>query len=107
MPIVRPVTPQIMVQRAAEVNRATNNDGSRAEVQNSQFSDSLQRAAAQEQRMVVNAHQAEKQQLDKDGRGGGAGGRGRDGRREKEEQTEEETPNKKAGIGKGMLDIKM
>ena len=100
---IRPVDLQVMVQRAAEVNRATNNDGSRAETQNNQFAQSFQKVVEQEGKQVVNANQAEKANVDKDGRGQG---RDKDGKgRKRPGQSNKE--NEKGEQNRGLLDIKI
>jgi len=93
-----------MLQRAPEVNRTTNNDGSRAETQNQQFTQSLQKAVEQEGKQVVSSNQAEKGNIDKDGRGKG-GGKG-DG---KDKDKDGEGKEKSAGtpqFRRSMLDIR-
>ena len=100
---IRPVDLQVMIQRAPEVNRATNNDGSRAETQNNQFAQSLQKMVEQESKQVVNTNQAEKSSVDKDGRGQGGG---KDGKgKEKSGQGKEE--DGKGVQNRGLLDIKV
>ncbi|MCL2572991.1 MAG: hypothetical protein FWE34_00385 [Defluviitaleaceae bacterium] len=100
---IRPVDLQAMVQRAPEVNRATNNDGSRAETQNSQFAQSFQKVVEQESKQVVNANQAEKSNVDKDGRGNSGGGKGGKDRRRPGQETKESE-----GVqNRGLLDIKI
>lgn len=101
MPIGR-VDMQVMIHRTAELNRATNNDGSRAEGQNSQFAQSFQKVVEQEGKQVVNTNQAEKANVDKDGRG--KGGRPKQGRKDEEEKKKEEEAKKRKG---GMLDIRI
>jgi len=100
---IRPVDLQVMVQRAPEVNRATNNDGSRAETQNNQFAQSFQKTIEQESKQVINANQAEKSNVDKDGRGHG---RGKDGKGKKR-PGDEKNEDGKGGQNRGMLDIRI
>ena len=102
---IRPVDMQVMVQRAPAINRATNNDGSRQEIQNNQFAQEFAKASEDAQKTVIETQEAEKQGLDKDGKGhGGGGDQEKNGGERKEEQTDE----KKAPVpGKGMLDIMM
>ena len=70
---IRPVDFQVMIQRSSEINRLTNNDGSRAEQQNTQHALSFQKTLEQEGKQVVNTSQAERPDVDKDGRRGGKG----------------------------------
>ena len=99
---IRPVDLQVMVQRAPEVNRATNNDGSRAETQNNQFAQSFQKMVEQEGKQVANANQAEKSSVDKDGRGHGGGKDGKGNKRPGQEKEDD-----KSGQNRGLLDIKI
>jgi len=92
---------QVMLQRAPEVNRVTNNDGSRAETQNQQFTQSLQKAVEQEGKQVVSTNQAEKGNIDKDGRGKG-GGRGKEDDKDKDKEKEGGKPQ----IRRSMLDLR-
>lgn len=100
---IRPVDLQVMVQRAPEINRATNSDGSRAETQNSQFAQSFQKVVEQESKQVANTQQSEKSDVDKDGRGRGGGG-GKDDRDKRSGQEKEEG---KGGLNRGLLDVKI
>jgi len=100
---IRPVDLQVMVQRAPEVNRATNNDGSRAETQNNQFAQSFQKVVEQEGKQVNTAAQADKANVDKDGRGQGGGKDGKGQRRPGQEKEEEG----KAVKNRGLLDIRI
>ena len=99
---IRPVDMQVMIHRMAEINRATNNDGSRAENQNQAFAQSLQKAVEQDGRQVVNANQTEKSDVDKDGR---KGDRGRRRRRDGKNPEDEEKGNDAAKGKRNMLDI--
>jgi len=104
---IRPVDMQVMVQRAAMLNRATNNDGSRAETQNTQFANEFARATEQEQKAVVQTPESENAELNKDGRGPGTGG---DGKGKKKGEKKGGEPPKKNIPGmsqQGMLDIKI
>jgi len=92
-----------MVQRAPEVNRATNNDGSRAETQNNQHAQSFQKLVEQESKQVGTANQAEKSNVDKDGRGHGGGGKDDKNKKRPGQDTEEG----KGGQNRGLLDIKI
>ena len=99
---IRPVDLQLVVQRMPEVNRATNNDGSRAETQNSQFAQSLQKLVEQESKQVVNTNQSEQINVDKDGRGQG----GKDGK-DKKRRGQDKDENDKGEQNRGLLDIKI
>ena len=99
---IRPVDLQVMVQRAPEINRATNSDGSRAETQNNQFAQSFQKIVEQESKQVANTQQSEKLDVDKDGRG--RGGRDKDGDGKRSGQEKEEG---KGGSNRGLLDVKI
>ena len=99
---IRPVDLPVMVQRAPEVNRATNNDGSRAETQNNQFAHSFQKTIEQESKQVINANQAEKSNVDKDGRGKGGG---RDGKNK--QQSDDQKESGKGEQNRGLLDIRI
>jgi len=94
---------QVMLQRAPEVNRVTNNDGSRAETQNQQFTQSLQKAVEQEGKQVVSTNQAEKGNIDKDGRGKGGGKDGGDGKGKDKGKNEGDG---KPQIRRSMLDLR-
>ncbi|MCL2619546.1 MAG: hypothetical protein FWD97_01255 [Defluviitaleaceae bacterium] len=101
---IRPVDMQVMVQRMPEVNRLTNNDGSRAETQNNAFAQQFAKVSDERQKTVNEPEEAEKQQLDKDGRGGGS----QQDRHKAEREAEEQADDKKAPVpGRGMLDIMM
>ena len=100
---IRPVDLQVMIQRAPEINRAMNNDGSRAETQNNQFAQSFQKVMEQEGKQVTTANQAEKSNVDKDGRGKGGGRDGKDKKRPGQEKEE----NGKSEQNRGLLDIKI
>ena len=101
---VRPVDMQVMVQRAAQLNRVTNNDGSRAEIQNNQFANEFAKAAEQGQRQVNQAEQPEGAEFNKDGKGSGAQG----GSKGKKKDEEKDKPKKNIpGPSQGMLDIKI
>lgn len=96
---------QVMVQRTAMLNRVTNNDGSRAEIQNNQFANEFAKAAEQEQKSVTQTPQTEDAELNKDGRGRGTGG---DGKGNKKGDSKDEKPKKNIpGMSQGMLDIKI
>lgn len=99
---IRPVDMQVMVQRMPEVNRLTNNDGSRAETQNNAFAQQFARLADERQKTVNQSEEVGKQQLEKDGRGGGSP----QDRHKAEREAEEQADEKKASVpGRGMLDI--
>jgi len=100
---IRPVDLQVMLHRASEVNRVTNNDGSRAENQNSQFAQSFQKVVEQEGKQVVNAGQAEHADVDKDGRGKGNGSNSRP---KSKERRPGQKDDKKTQQRQGMLDIR-
>jgi len=100
---IRPVDLQVMVQRAPEVNRATNNDGSRAETQNNQFAQSFQKVVEQEGKQVNHANEADKAGVDKDGRGKGGGKDEKGNRRPGQEKEEKD----KAVQNRGLLDIRI
>jgi len=93
---------QVMLQRAPEVNRVTNNDGSRAETQNQQFTQSMQKVVEQEGKQVVSANQAEKGSIDKDGRGQGGGKDKNDGKGKGKKGEGDGKPQ----IRRSMLDLK-
>jgi len=96
---------QVVVQRAPEINRVTNNDGSRAESQNNQFAQSLQKMVEEESKQVVNTNQSEKADVDKDGRGQGGG---KDGKGKKRPgQGKEESAAGGREQNRGLLDIKI
>ena len=63
---IRPVDTQINLNRTAEINRTTNNDGSRAENQNAQFTNSFQKANRDAEVEVNNSNKAENPFLKKD-----------------------------------------
>ena len=102
--MLRPVDAQVMLHRAAEVNRVTNNDGSRAETQNQAFAQSLQKVVEQEGKQVVQSNQAEKGDVDKDGKGN-KNSRHRRGNRE--EDKDEKGKDGGKGGGRGMLDVRI
>ena len=102
MSIIRQVDMQVMLHRAPEINRLTNNDGSRAEGQNNQFAQSFQKAVEQEGKQVANSNQAEKANVDKDGKGGKGGGKSR-----KDTRPRKGKEDKKEEAGKGMLDVRI
>jgi len=95
---------QVMLQRAPEVNRVTNNDGSRAENQNQAFAQSLQDAVDKEARQVVNSNQAQKSDVDKDGGKEKKGHRRRSRQDGKNDDTEEKEKEAKS---RSMLDIRI
>ena len=101
---IRPVDLQVMVTRAAELNRVTNNDGSRAETQNNQFAQSLQKMLEEESKQVVTSNQAEKANVDKDGRGQGGG---KDGKGKRRQGQGQEEGGKGGEQNRGLLDIKI
>ena len=104
MAAIRPVNMQIMLQMAPEVNRATNNDGSRAETQQNQFAQAFQRVRNSEQTQVVQPHQTDEGNLDPDGSAGKEKqqkGKRRQGGKEEEEKKPQGSTNR------GMLDIMM
>ena len=103
--MLRPVDAQVMLHRAAEVNRVTNNDGSRAETQNQAFAQSLQKVVEQEGKQVVQSNQAEKGDVDKDGGKGNKNSRQRRGKGE--EEKDEKGKGGGSGGGRGMLDIRI
>ena len=99
---IRPVNMQVMLQRAPEVNRATNNDGSRAETQQNQFAQAFQRVRDAEQSQVVQPHQADEGNLDPDGSAGKE-----KQQRGKKKQDKDEEEKKSQNSSRGMLDIMM
>ncbi|MCL2235542.1 MAG: hypothetical protein FWB98_03750 [Defluviitaleaceae bacterium] len=102
---IRPVDMQVMIQRVPELNRMTNNDGSRQEVQNNQFANQFAKATQDAQKQVIEANEAEKQELDKDSKGRGSS---QQERHKAEREAEEQAEDKKTPTpGKGMLDIMM
>jgi hypothetical protein len=97
---------QAMVQRTPEINRNTNNDGSRAETHNSQFSEEFKKVVQQGNRQVVHTQQTEGEVVDPDGRNS------KDGRRQRRRpgskpESEENDDKKNPEIGQGMLDIRI
>jgi len=96
---------QVMIHRAPEVNRVTNNDGSRAETQNQHFAQSMQKVVEQEGTSVVNPNQAEKSDVDKDGGKEKKGGRGR--RRGEARDGKDGDKTDGPGADRGMLDIRI
>jgi len=104
MSVIRPVDMQVMVQRVPDVNRNTNNDGSRAETQNSQFSDQFKKVVELNQQQVTITKETEGQDVDPDGRGA------KDERKSKSRQKQgEKKPDDKRppDIGQGMIDIRI
>ena len=101
---IRAVDMQVMAHRAPEVNRVTNNDGSRAEVQNNQFANEFQRAAAEEQKQVTQTNPTEGQDVDKDGKGQGQNQKQKQGR---PSNKKEENQKEKIAPAQGMLDIRI
>ncbi|MCL2854254.1 MAG: hypothetical protein FWE21_01385 [Defluviitaleaceae bacterium] len=99
---IRPVDMQVMIQRMPEVNRLTNNDGSRAETQNNQFAQQFAKVADERQKTVGETDEAQKQELDKDGRGRGGSTGGQNDDKEADGQDDKNNPPKP---GRGMLDI--
>ena len=104
MSVIRPVDMQVMVQRVPDVNRNTNNDGSRAETQNSQFSEQFKKVVELGQQQVTNAKEAEGQDVDPDGRG--AKDERKPNKRPKpgEKKQDDRRPS---DIGQGMIDIRI
>ena len=101
---IRPVDAQILAYRAPEIGRTTNHDGSRAEAQNNQFSNSFQKLVEQQKNQVTDTNKAEHSGVDKDGRKGGNEGGGKKKRPPRggtAASKDEET------AGKSMLDIKV
>jgi len=102
---VRPVDMQVMLQRAAMLNRVTNNDGSRAETQNNQFANEFAKAREQDATSVTKAVQPDEAELNKDGRG--TGGEHNSKGKKKGEQKDEKPKKNMPDIGQGMLDIRI
>ncbi|MDR2167780.1 MAG: hypothetical protein LBE35_08045 [Clostridiales bacterium] len=100
---IRPVDMQVMLQRAPEVNRLTNNDGSRAETQQNQFAQHFQRVRDAEQKQVVQTTEAEGRNIDPDG----SAGKEKQQRGRKKTNNEKDDEEKKSNVGRGMLDIMM
>lgn len=105
---IRPVNPQVMLQQVAQMNRLTNNDGSRAETQQNQFAQEFAKAQDKERTQVVQAQEPDEgQNVNPDGSAG----------KEKEERNKKKRPgqtdddndneNKPPTIGRGILDIRM
>ena len=103
--MLRPVDAQVMLHRMPEVNRVTNNDGSRAENQNQAFAQSLQKAVEQEGKQVVQSNQTEKKDVDKEGAKDKKGGRGRRGTRDGADEKEGDKDGKEQN--RGMLDLRV
>jgi len=106
MAAIRPVDMQVMVQRTPELNRLTNNDGSRAETQQNQFSQEFQRLSEHAQRTVVQAQETEGRDVDKDGSAGKEKEQKKK-RRPTRRQDDSEEEKQKDDLGSGMLDIMM
>ena len=104
---VRSVDIQVMVHRAPEMNRATNNDGSRAATQQNQFAQEFQKLRERERAQVVHAQEADENQgVNPDGSAG----------KEKQQQNKKKRPGAGQSAepekpqnapGRGMLDIRM
>jgi hypothetical protein len=99
---IRPVDMQVMLQKAPEVNRLTNNDGSRAETQQNQFSQHFQRLRDAEQSQVVHTHESEGRNIDPDGSAGKE-----KQQKGKKRQGDKQKDQKILAPGQGMLDIMM
>jgi len=104
---VRPVDIQVMLHRAPEMNRATNNDGSRAQTQQNQFAQEFERLREKERTSVVQPQEPDEgQSVNPDGSAG----------KEKEQRGKKRRPSDKVQseqktnppeIGGGMLDIRI
>ena len=98
---MRNVDLQVNLQRTPEINRLTNNDGSRAQNQNAQLASAFQKALKEEGEQVTDLNKSENPNIKKDGRNK----RDRDRRRQ---DSDEDTDEQKAQIRDlGMLDIRI
>ena len=95
---IRPVDSQVNLNRAAEVNRVTNNDGSRAENQNAQFANSFQKAARNAEVEVASTNETENAKLRNDKKD-------RDGRKKRNKNGSKNAKNNEDE--KSLLDIKI
>ena len=103
---IRPVDMQVMIHRASEVNRVTNNDGSRAENQNTQFANQFQKAVQQDSKQVVNSSQAEHADIEKDG-GRNKGGGDAEKKRQKRTRPGNEAEKDKKELNRSMFDVRI
>ena len=103
MSTIRPVDMQVMIQRTQEINRTTNNDGSRAEQQSGQFAQHFQRTVDQQTRQVVNSNQAEKSDVDKDG----GNGKDKQEQNKKRPHTAKEDEKVTKPTRSGLLDVRI
>jgi len=104
---IRPIDIQVMLHRAPEMNRLTNNDGSRAETQQNQFAKEFERLREKERSSVVQPQEPDEgQSVNPDGSAG----------KEKHQQSKKRRPSDKAdddkkgkppALGGGMLDIRI
>ena len=101
---IRPVDMQVMLQRAPAINHLTNNDGSRAETQQSQFANQFQRVRDAEQSQVVQTQEGEEGTLDPDG---SAGKEKQQKGKKRQTSGQKENDKKVQHQGRGMLDIMM
>jgi len=95
---------QVIMQRAPEVNRMTNNDGSRAETQQNQFAHTFGRMRDAEQSQVVQTGETDESNLDPDG---SAGKEKQQKGKRNQKDTKKEEPKRPMGSGRGMLDIRI
>ncbi|MCL2169540.1 MAG: hypothetical protein FWB74_05890 [Defluviitaleaceae bacterium] len=107
---IRPVNMQVMLVKAEAMNRATNNDGSRAQTQQNQFAQEFERLQERERTQVMEAADAD------EGQSVNPDGRNKEEReqekKKKEKLAEEEAAQAKALAkfgqpGRGMIDIRM
>ena len=103
---IRPVDMQVLLPRAVEVARMAQQDGNRAENQNSQFADQFQKTVNQESKQVVNASQAHEANINKDGRSGDKYQQNRK-RKETEKEEEAKTKVKNQAQGRGLVDYRV
>jgi len=97
---IRPIDMQILIQRAAEVNRADQGEGRRPEVLQQQFSQIIQKQTEEEDHQVLKTNKAEQEAVDKDGKGGNLYER-----RKKDKGKTDEKEKQGKSKGSGMFDI--
>jgi len=104
---IRPVDIQVMLHRAPEMNRASNNDGSRAETQQNQFAQEFQKIRERERNTVVQPQEPDEgQSVNPDGSAGKEKQEQNKKKRPSQQKEEDNKPQQPA-IGRGILDIRM
>jgi len=108
---LRPVDMQIILPRAQEIARISNQDGVRSETQNNQFAQQFQKVVSQEGQTVSSTHEtAHQASVDKDGRNGDTY-QGRNKKRNSGDEREENNRNNKNGLNmdenKPLIDIRI